>query len=62
MGRVEVDHIKRLITLTSDIIKRLSLYFLFIWISNTGERKNQQQQQKQQQQFSFIFFSAFIFY
>ncbi len=26
MGRVEVDHIKRLITLTSDNIKRLSLY------------------------------------
>jgi hypothetical protein len=26
MGRVECDHIKRLITLTSDNIKRLSLY------------------------------------
>ncbi len=27
MGRVKCDHIKRLITLTSDNIKRLSLYF-----------------------------------
>jgi hypothetical protein len=26
MGRVKCDHIKRLITLTSDNIKRLSLY------------------------------------
>ncbi len=26
MGRLEGDHIKRLITLTSDNIKRLSLY------------------------------------
>ncbi len=26
MGRVKYDHIKRLITLTSDNIKRLSLY------------------------------------
>ncbi len=38
MGRVNCDHIKRLITLTSDNIKRLSLYFftytlfsLFSW-------------------------------
>ncbi len=27
MGRVKCDHIKRLITLTGDNIKRLSLYF-----------------------------------
>ncbi len=27
MGRVEGDHIKRLITFTSDNIKRLSLYY-----------------------------------
>jgi hypothetical protein len=33
MGRVKCDHIKRLITLTSDNIKRLSLY-LVLWNEN----------------------------
>ncbi len=43
MGRVKCDHIKRLITLTSDNIKRLSLYYknyvtrldniYFIWLA-----------------------------
>ena len=32
MGHLKYDHIKRLITLTSDNIKRLSLYFgYFSW-------------------------------
>ena len=36
MGILKCDHIKRLITLTSDYIKRLSLYIVLLWL-NRGQ-------------------------
>ncbi len=44
MGRVKCDHIKRLITLTSDNIKRFSLYLTFF--QSFLPRQQQQQQQQ----------------
>ncbi len=41
MGRVKCDHIKRLITLTSDNIRRLSLYILLFYTIASRFRMSQ---------------------